>query len=125
MGLAAKAKVGLPQQFKMLAASDTSTNDLQGIYNMGMLVQQYGHALHSQDMHDMFMIVDEFDLASKDDLVPSKQAKLVDLLTSYNDLDLKTIKRNSAYVCEYGRDCHVENLMWSCEKLLNSCEIPF
>ena len=46
----------------------------------------------------------------------------MDLIKSFKDIDEATIKRSNSYYARYGADCLVENLSWSSDQILNTCD---
>ena len=48
--------------------------------------------------------------------------KTTDLIKSFKDLDEPTIRRSNDYYAKYGADYLVENLAWSANRILNTCE---
>jgi len=57
-----------------------------------------------------------------DTLVPSRDAKKIDLFKCYNEVNLKTVVQNAQVYKETGQEWHLENSDWSAAKVLNSCE---
>lgn len=53
---------------------------------------------------------------------PANTCTSVNLLTSYKELDLETVKRAVAWYKQFGQSYHVENCTWSGDLILNSCK---
>lgn len=73
-------------------------------------------------INDIFTVADEFTATTDDNEIPSITSTLRNLLTHYNEVLYKIVKKNQSYYYHFGMDHHVENLKWSRDKILNSCE---
>ena len=50
--------------------------------------------------------------------------KSTDLLTNYKRIEEEEVKMSNQYYSTYGSDYSVENLAWSNNHILNTCEEP-
>ena len=56
------------------------------------------------------------------EFVPATGCTAINLLTSYKELDLDTVKRSTAWYKRFGQSYHVENATWTGDLILNSCK---
>ena len=120
--LATQAKAGIPQAFKMMSISESGIQELQGMYDVGLQVENLRDQLKQQDMIDVFTVVSKFTRNRKGFKTASPKAPTYDLLRQYNEVTLEVVKENSEFYWLKGKKYHIENLKWSKEKILNSCE---
>jgi hypothetical protein len=75
-------------------------------------------------MEDLFLIASAYNVVDPNtgDFVLETGSRPINLFTSLSDVDLKTMKSASAFSTHYGQDFVLENIVWSGDKLLNSCE---
>lgn len=126
--LKARCEVGIENKFtlmKPLTEKDGKL-DLESVNNVYSLVirtQELRTALASEDMADVFLIANAY--VRDEDMyedVPARGASPVNLFTSYQDVTLDLVKKASAFIMNRGQNYHVQNLLWSGAKILNSCD---
>jgi hypothetical protein len=116
---------GLTSKFTQLQSIDekSTLDHLKKVYSVVNRFADLQQQLEQNDMEDVFTIPNNF---TKDtntgDYVPSPTASAVNLFTDANLIDLPTVRKATAYFNRYGADYHGENLLWSGEKILNSCD---
>jgi hypothetical protein len=79
--------------------------------------------IDQNDMGDIFTIPNIFVRDSTTGhYVPSTTATAINLFTDANLVNLETVCHATAYFNRYGTSYHGENILWSGEKILNSCD---
>ena len=116
---------GMTSKFTQLQAIDekATLDHLEKVYSIVNRFSDLLLQMQQNDMADVFTIPDAFVLDSTTGhYLPSPTAKPVNLFTSANIIDLETAKHATAYFARYGAAFHGENVLWSGEKILNSCD---
>lgn len=120
------AEVGLENKFTMmepLSGNKPSKEQLKSIYSVTMRVEEFRKSLQAYDMDDVFMIASAYETHDDDgEDWPAVGARPINLFSSSNDVDMELVKQASRFFTTYGQESHVENLIWSGTKLLNSCD---
>jgi len=124
------AEEGLTSKFTIMKRLNTSDDDntlnkeaLKSVYSVTIKIEEFRKSLAMYDMSDVFLIANKYDWnRDEDEYRPAIGASACDLLTSYADVDLETVKRGSEYFARRGQDYHAQNLLWSGTKFLNSCD---
>ena len=112
-----QAVEGIPSKFAFLKPKQ-GTEELQNVYNLAIKLNQLREKLETFDMADEFET-----LPTTDDGVLLPNAPTVNCFTNYKDLTLDMVRRSTrAYYLLADKDYVVENLAWSAEMILNSCE---
>ena len=120
--LAEKVMKGSEMKFRFLKI-ENEAESLKEIYDLGITIEWLKMELEKFDADDVFTIASKIVRnPSTDTLVPSKDAKKIDLFKKYNEVSLKTVVQNARLYKETGQEWHLENLDWSAAKVLNSCE---
>lgn len=126
---------GLEPSFKMLDAIEVDLNDtgklpvekLKHFYLVTLRIEEFRNALERYDMTDVFtqiptaMVWDE----ANNIHVPAAASGFINIFESYNETDMTLLRQYSKWATRWGgRDNNiiVENLTWSKQKILNSCE---
>ena len=105
---------------------ENEAESLKEIYDLGITIKWLKMELEKFDANDVFTIASKIvQNPSTDTLVPSKDAKKIDLFKKYNEVSLKTVVQNARLYKETGQEWHLKNLDWSAAKVLNSCEDKF
>ena len=78
--------------------------------------------LRTDDTIDVFTIPKDMELdATTNYWLPSANTSAVDLLSDYRTTDIENVKRATAWYARFGQDYHTENVAWSGEVILKSC----
>jgi hypothetical protein len=126
-----KAEEGMERKFSLFQPVDSEDieNEVsklldQTYYSVTMRIEAFRRELMRFDLADVFTIASSYapNADFDGDDFPEAGARPIDLLDSYNDVELETIKKASKFFMERGKSFHVENLLWSGTKLLNSCD---
>jgi hypothetical protein len=128
--LKVKAEEGMETKFSLFQPVDSEDIDNEGskllnqTYSVTMRIEEFRRELKRFDLEDVFTIASSYapNANFDGDEFPEAGARPIDLFHSYNDVNLETIKKASTFFMERGQSYHVENLLWSGTKLLNSCD---
>ena len=128
--LKVKAEEGMETKFCLFQPVDSDDLDDEGsklldqTYSVTMRIEEFRRELKRFDLDDVFTIASSYapNAQFDGDEFPAIGARPIDLFHSYNDVDIDTIKKASAFFMQRGQSYHVENLLWSGTKLLNSCD---
>ncbi len=109
------ATYALPQyHFKCTYNGKT---ELDNVYSLALRVRKFREDCIRHDIHDIFEI-----LPFLDDGKLADDADPRCLFDNYKDVSLENVKKSTRFYYEHGQEDYiVENLVWSGEKLLNSC----
>lgn len=112
---------GIENKFTQLKAIDENSpiDHFESVYLVVTRFDDLQQSLRSNDMLDVFIIGSEYEL---DGSGPSRTATEIDLFHNIKSVDINVIKMASQYFIEYGDTYHGENVIWSGEKILNSCD---
>jgi hypothetical protein len=116
---------GLESKFTQLQSIDekSTLDHLKKVYSVVNRFADLQHQVEQNDMGDVFTIPSEFTLdPTSGHYVPSPHAKAINLFTDSNVVSLITVRRATAYFTRFGTTYHGENILWSGEKILNSCD---
>jgi hypothetical protein len=119
------AEVGLENKFTMiepLSGAKASKEQLKSIYSVTMRVEEFRRSLQAFDMDDVFVVASAYEPNDEGETWPVAGARPINLFSSSQDVDIETVKSASAFFTLFGQEHHVENLVWSGTKLLNSCD---
>ena len=118
-----KATIGMETKFALLGQIRVDDSDsLKDVYDLNIRIEEFIEELRSYDLDDCFLIPDAFDVGTGNELVPSPGADPVNLFHAYGSIELELVRESSTWMMKYGQDYHVQNLIWSGTKVLNSCE---
>ena len=115
---------GLVDKFDLLTHGDLDqTDSLRDLYSVTMRIEEFQSSLLRHDMAGVFLIPSDFvdDPDQVFDFVPALGSHPVDLFTNHAEIELDTVKSAGCFLIQAGREFHVQNLLWSGTKLLNSC----
>jgi len=102
---------------------ESEAKSLKEIYDLSIMIKWLKMELKKYDADDVFTIASKVVQDPRTDtLVPSRDAKKIDLFKRYNKVSLKTVVQNARLYKETGQEWHLENSDWSTAKVLNSCE---
>lgn len=112
---------GIKNKFTQLKPIDENSpvEHFESIYSVVTRFDDLQDSLKKNDMIDVFTIASIYE---GDGTGPTATAVEIDLFRSVNDTGLDLIKSGSQFFMEYGADFHGENIVWSGEKILNSCD---
>lgn len=119
------AEIGLENKFtrmEPIIGKKASQDQLKSIYSVTMRVEEFRKSLQAFDMADVFQVASSYEKNDEGEYWPAVGARPIDLFSSTQDVDIDTVKQASAFYTMYGQEYHVENLLWSGTKLLNSCD---
>jgi hypothetical protein len=121
-----KAEEGMDDKFKLMEpiadGTKASADQLKTIYSVQRRIDEFKSMLQAFDMDDVFIVPSAFSEDENGDDRPAATARKLDLFTSNQDVSLEVVKKASVYRATFGQDYHVQNLLWSGTKLLNSCD---
>jgi hypothetical protein len=121
-----KAEEGMDDKFKLMEpiadGTKASADQLKTIYSVQRRIDEFKSTLQAFDMDDVFTIPSAFSTDENGDDRPARTARKLDLFTSSQEVSLEVVKKASVYRATFGQDYHVQNLLWSGTKLLNSCD---
>lgn len=114
-----KAEEGIKSTFSLLKPinKSSSVKDFKDIYGVLTRVKELKQSMTAHDMEDVFKTPSSF----TGDL-PSDDCSSLDLFKDSGSVTLDTVKRSNKFYYLYGKEYHAENIKWSGEKLLNSCD---
>jgi hypothetical protein len=115
---------GMKTKFTHLKAIDekASVEHFEAVYSVITRFEDLSNQMIKNDMIDVFSIPSSFVLNSSNNYVPSPSATPMKLFSDANKIDLDTVRRANEYYIKFGADYHGENVVWSGEKILNSCD---
>ena len=122
------ACASIPSKFKLMTVVDESSAvaDLQSIYSIQVRLRELRKDLLQNNLMDVFSVFSAWEPTIRPGnsiLMPttdvSHRHSLVD---KYNVTSFENVKRTNAFYMLCGADYQVENLRWSGEKILASCE---
>lgn len=116
---------GMKAKFTHLKPIDekASVEHFEAVYSVVTRFEDLNYQMGKNDMNDVFNIPSDFTFdANSQSYLPSAHARSVNLFSDANNIDIETIKHANAYFLKFGADYHGENIIWSGEKILNSCD---
>jgi hypothetical protein len=120
-----KAEEEMKEKFKLMEpimeGAKASRDQLKSIYSVTLRVEEFRRSLQSFDMDDVFIIPSKFERQEEEDW-PATDATTINLFTAGKNVSDLVVKTASTFMMKRGQEFHVENLLWSGEKLLNSCD---
>lgn len=117
----------MKNKFKQLKAIDAKATmeHLESVYSVVTRFDDLKQELIKSDMIDVFTIPSDFSFdGTIGTFIPSSNATKIDLFKDLNSTDIELIKKANSYFSLMGQDYHGENIQWSGEKILNSCDGP-
>jgi hypothetical protein len=121
-----KAEEGMDDKFKLMEpiadGTKASADQLKTIYSVQRRIDEFKSMLQAFDMDNVFTVPSVFSEDENGDDRLAATARKLDLFTSNQDVSLEVVKKASVYRATFGQDYHVQNLLWSGTKLLNSCD---
>ena len=112
---------GIENKFTQLKPIDENSpiDHFESVYSVVTRFDDLQQALQKNDLIDVFTIASQYKTNGSG---PLQNAKQVDLFHNIRETNLATIQLANKYFIEYGEDYHGENVIWSGEKILNSCD---
>lgn len=105
------------KQYEFKFTYDCKT-ELDNVYSLALRVRKFREDCIRYDMHDVFET-----LPFLDDGKLADNAEPISLFDNYKDISLENVRKSTRLYYEHAsEDYIIENLVWSGEKLLNSCE---
>ena len=122
-----RAVTPMKNKFTQLKAIDekATMEHLESVYSVVTRFDDLRDELLKSDMLDVFTIASEYTWnATLNTYEPASTATKIDLFKDANSTNLEVIKRATAYYSLMGQEYHGENVQWSGQKILNSCDGP-
>ena len=121
--LKSKAEEGMEGKFDLYKAysEEEGYKALEATYSVQMRIKEFRQELMHYDMEDVFTIPNRFVSDPGRGVSPAPDAKAVDILTAYKEVDLDTVVIACQFRARFGPMYMGQNLVWSGTKLLNSC----
>lgn len=122
------ACAGLKTKFKLMTVVDekSAVADLQSIYSIQVRLRELRKELAQHNILDVFTVFSQYESSTRQGFTvafPSTDIKHRHLLTDkYNITTFENVKKANAFYMLCGAKYQVENLKWSGEKVLASCE---
>ena len=115
---------GMSSKFTLLKGIDekATMDHLESVYSVITRFEDLKTQITANDTIDVFTIPSEFVTNTDGDLEPSAASEALDLFTQANRIPLQTVQEANAFYLEFGEDYHGENIVWSGQKILNSCD---
>ena len=112
---------GIENKFTQLKSIDENSpiEHFESIYSVVTRFDDLQESLRTNDMIDVFTIGSDY---GDDGTGPTATAKEIDLFHDVKEVDMGIVKLANQYFMEYGQTYHGENVTWSGEKILNSCD---
>lgn len=112
---------GIENKFTQLKSIDENSpiDHFESVYSVVTRFDDLQESLRKGDMLDVFTIGSSY---AADGSGPTSVATEIDLFRSVKSTSLSVVKLANQYFMEYGEDFHGENIVWSGEKILNSCD---
>lgn len=123
-----KACAKISTSFKLMSTVDeaSAVADLQAIYNINIRLRELQKDLAQNNLQDVFTIFTVWESsarAGRSLALPSTEAAThMRLLDKYSEVSFDNVKKSTAFYMQVGAEYQVENLKWSGEKILASCE---
>jgi hypothetical protein len=121
-----KAEEGMKEKFKLMEpimeGAKASRDQLKSIYSVTLRVEEFRRSLQSFDMDDVFVIPSKFERKDDGEDWPTADATTINLFSAGKNVSDLVVKTASTFMMKRGQEFHVENLLWSGAKLLNSCD---
>jgi hypothetical protein len=99
-----------------------SIKHFEAVYNVITRLEDLSNQVIKNDMIDVFSIPSSFILETSGNHIPSPSAMPIQLFSDANQVDLQTVCNANTYYIKFGTDYHGENVVWSGEKILHSCD---
>ena len=114
-----KAEEGIITKFSLLKPISDSSNvkDFKQIYGVLTRVKELKQSMIAYDLDDVFKTPSSFDGE-----LPKQDCSSVDLFTNNGEVSLETVRKSNKFYYLYGKEYHAENVKWSGEKVLASCD---
>ena len=114
----------MANKFTLLKGIDekATMEHLESVYSVVTRFKDLRTQMVATDLVDVFTIPSLFIDDSSGVIKPSAAAVAVDLFSDSAKVDIEVVKQANAYFLKYGVEYHGENVVWSGEKILNSCD---
>ena len=118
------AILGMTTKFTLLKGIDekATVEHLESVYSIVTRFEDLRTQVIANDMIDVFSIPSSFDSDANGNSIPSTNATKLDLFSDSNKASIELVQKANAYFLEFGANFHGENVIWSGEKILNSCD---
>lgn len=120
----------IKDKFSLMKTVDekSSLADFQSIYSIDTRLRVLKKSLKASDLLDVFTTFTKWETTvrpGRSKVLPSTAAEFNScLLDKFNITTLDNVKKSSEFWMLSGGDHHVENVRWSGEKILDSCDEP-
>ena len=95
---------------------------LEAVYLVVTRFEDLKTQMIANNMADVFTIPSSFSLQTNGTYIPDANATEIDLFTETTKVSLDIVQKATAYFIQFGKEYHRENVIWSGEKILNSCD---
>ena len=115
---------GMDSKFSILDAIDekATVEHLSSVYSIVTRFDDLKTQIMTADMDDIFTIPSSFSYdQTTGTYLPDSSAAEINLFTEAGSVSLQMVKHANAYFLQFGTSYHGENVTWSGEKILNSC----
>ncbi len=123
--LQSKSQEGIKgEKFKFHNYLELSEAKEQGLNQVSSTLdkcKEFFRVIESRAIDSVFSVPSEMEQVGNE-WVPKTSSKVVSLKTNQSDVDLDTVRKAVAWQKKYGPEHMVEDLAWSQETLLNSCD---
>jgi uncharacterized membrane protein YgcG len=128
----ADATTGLSVPFTMMSTHGIDFTDPSSItpeqmivfYNVEIRLAELRGKMSRNDIHDCMETIPTHQIFDETDLMykPASGSGMVNLWDSYSDVSFETILRHSKFGMHMAGESYAENLAWTYELILNSCD---
>lgn len=117
-------------KFSLMKVIDekSSVKDFQSIYSIDIQLRELDKALKESDLSPVFTVFTSWEDTIRSNrtrtlpVTPDVGGSSINLIKRYNGTTLDNIKKSTEFWMLSGADHHVEDIRWSGEKILASCE---
>ena len=116
---------GMTNKFSLLKGISKSATmeHLESVYCVVTCFEDLKSKILANDMLDVFTIPSSFSQdATSGSFLPTANATPIDLFSEANKVSIDLVQKANSFFLEYGKNYHGENVVWSGEKILNSCD---
>ena len=116
---------GMESKFTQLKEIDqnASVEHFKMVYSVITRFEDLQAQMIKNDLADVFTIPSAFSYDTiTNSYVPASTASSINLFSDASQVELSTVRYANAYFMEFGKEYHGENIVWSGEKILNSCD---
>lgn len=121
------ACASIKDKFSLMKVIDekSSVQDFQSIYSIEIRLRELQKSLKESDLLPVFTIFQDWETSirpNRSRALPIPGTSDLNLLKKFNGTSVDSIKRSTEFWLLSGGDYHVEDIRWSGEKILASCD---